>query len=412
MTTKVSLRRAAIPAALSLVLLGCGESKHEDSDEIRIGLLLPYTGKDGSAGGNYERGVLMAVDRINAAGGLHDKPVRILYGDTHSSVERGLASAQELADRGVVAIIGPESDELARALPPVLSEAGVALLTPSSSSVPVGSSQDLDMWFRLAPSSKDLASALARKMKVDGAQRVAIISTDAEYEASFASGIEERLGAIAVSVAASTKISASTTDFSAAIAAVVAASPDAIVLAADATTASKFVNDFSFKSGKHDLQWYLSPSLEQPGFLLNASTDALEGMVGVAPAVSPDGARTDGFTEAFVKRWKGSKPTTGAFYYYDAVALFAVAYEAAPVLEGELLPDAQSVRDHVLSSSGQSGVVFEWDELQKGIANARDGKAVYYSGVTGVIALDRSGGRSAAYTRFWTIERGQFVALK
>jgi ABC-type branched-subunit amino acid transport system substrate-binding protein len=238
------------------------------------------------------------------------------------------------------------------------------------------------------------------------------VSTDAEYEASFANGIEERLAATSVQVSAHTKISAAATDFSANITAIVASAPDSVVLAADPSTASKFVNDFSFESGRSHLQWYLSPSLEQPGFLLNASAHALEGMVGVAAAVSPDGVRTEGFSQAFVKRWKGSSPTTGAFYYYDAIALFAVAYEAAPVLAGQSLPDARSVRDHVLSASGQSGLVFEWDELQKGIANARAGKAVYYSGVTGVIALDPSGGRSAAYTRFWTIERGQFVALK
>src|SRR4051812_1284731 len=175
---RVSPRCAVIPAVFAALLLGCPGSNTEHRDEVRIGLLLPYTGKDGSAGPNYERGVLMAVDQVNAAGGLAGKPVRILYGDTHSSLERGLASAQELADQGVVAIIGPESDELARAVPPLLESSGVALLTPSSSSIPVASSSDLSLWFRLAPSSKDLGVALGRQIKARGAQRVAIVSSD------------------------------------------------------------------------------------------------------------------------------------------------------------------------------------------------------------------------------------------
>jgi branched-chain amino acid transport system substrate-binding protein len=406
---KVSPCFAAIPAALSLAVGGCQASKIEQGDEVRIGLLLPYTGKDGAAGANYERGVLMAVDQVNAAGGLAGKPVRVLYGDTHSDLERGLASAQELADQGVVAIIGPESDELARALPPLLSPAGVALLTPSSSSVPVASAGDLSLWFRLAPSSKDLGIALGRQIKASGAQHVAVVSSEAAYEASFASGVEERLRDSAVSISASVRITAAAADFSAAIAAIVAAQPDAIVLAADASTGSRFVNDFTFVTGSSVLDWYLSPSLEQPGFLLNTPADAVEGMVGVAPAVSPDGARTDAFTEGFIERWNGSKPTTGAFYYYDALALFAVAYEGAASAGVEA--DGQSVHDRVLSASGQSGLVVEWDELQKGIDSARAGKAIYYSGVTGVIALDRSGGRSAAYTRLWTIDGGHFVTL-
>src|SRR3954471_19208666 len=114
---KASPRFAVMPTVFATFLIACHRSKTEHRDEIRIGLLLPYTGKDGSAGANYERGVLMAVDQINAAGGLHEKRLRIVYGDTHSDVNRGLSSAQELADQGVVAIVGPESDELARALP-------------------------------------------------------------------------------------------------------------------------------------------------------------------------------------------------------------------------------------------------------------------------------------------------------
>src|SRR5258706_10213490 len=142
------------PAALCFLLVGCGSATSRSPDEeIRIGLLLPYTGKDGSDGANYERGVFMAVDQINAAGGLFHKPVRIIEADTHSSTERGFAGAQELVAQGVVAIIGPENDELARQLAPVLQAAtpqGIALVTPSSSSVPTSSSADLSLWFHLA----------------------------------------------------------------------------------------------------------------------------------------------------------------------------------------------------------------------------------------------------------------------
>ncbi|MFT3923919.1 MAG: hypothetical protein QM778_15405 [Myxococcales bacterium] len=63
---------------LLLALLGCGDGASDGADdgELRIGLLLPYTGRDGSAGTNFERGVLMAVDNVNAGGGLFGKQVR------------------------------------------------------------------------------------------------------------------------------------------------------------------------------------------------------------------------------------------------------------------------------------------------------------------------------------------------
>jgi ABC-type branched-subunit amino acid transport system substrate-binding protein len=393
--------------ALCALLVGCSSSDPDASNEVRIGLLLPYTGKDGAAGANYERGVIMAAEKVNAAGGLTGRPLRILFHDTHSSVQRGLDGADDLKREGVVAIIGPENDELARGLAPTVDE-GVSLVTPSSSSAPVIKSTS-SLWFRLAPSGKDLGIALARRMKSNGSQRVAIVSTTDEYETSFASGVRERLTDSGVEPKASVVINSGAAAFTEPITIISQAEPDTIVLAADATTGSRFVNEFAVVAKGRKARWYLSPSLEQQAFVLNAFPEVVEGMTGVAAAVSDNDAQTQAFTNAFVERWNGSTPTTGAFFYYDALALFAVAYEGAAFDAKGKEPSPADVRGHMLSASGQSGLVVKWDELQKGVSQARDGTAVYYSGVTGVIQLDGSGARSSVYTRFWTITGGEIV---
>ena len=391
------------------MLVGCGSSTPETSDEIRIGLLLPYTGKDGSAGANYERGVLMAVEQVNAAGGLYKKPVKILYADTHSSVARGLSGAESLVDRGVVAIIGPEDDELARALSPVLDAADVALLTPSSSSV---KATDVSLWFRLAPSGKELGIALARHMKTEGAKRIAVVSTTAEYEQAFSGGVRERLRDAGLAPLTSQIINARASNFSEAIDAIDETEPDSVVLAADASTGSRFVNEFALFASTRGIKWYLSPSLEHQAFVLNSLPDVVEHMVGVAPAVSENAAQTQAFSDAFVQRYNGVTPTTGAFFYFDALALFAIAYESAAKASDSATPPSAEVREHLLSASGQSGLVVEWNELKKGITQAGEGKGVYYSGLTGVISLDDNGARSGVYARFWTISDGQIGPLE
>jgi branched-chain amino acid transport system substrate-binding protein len=398
-------------AALCLLLVGCGSSGEETNDEIRIGLLLPYTGKDGSAGANYERGVLMAAELVNEAGGLYGRPLRILFADTHSSFDRGLSGSRSLVDQGVVAIIGPEDDELARTLAPELDTAGVALLTPSSSSVAVDEDANASLWFRLAPSGKALGIALGRHMKSNGAARVAIVSTAAEYELSFATGVEERLSDSGVQTRASAVINSGASNFSRTIATVLEAAPDSIVLAADASTGSRFVNEFASVAGLTGIRWYLSPTLEQEAFVLNSFPEVVEGMVGVAAAVSDNEDQTAAFNDTFLERWKGSTPTTGAFFYYDALAVFAIAYEGAASASGSPWPASEAVREHILSVSGQSGLVVEWNELGKGITQAHEGTGVYYSGLTGVISLDESGARSAAYTRLWNITSGRITQL-
>jgi ABC-type branched-subunit amino acid transport system substrate-binding protein len=248
-------------------------------------------------------------------------------------------------------------------------------------------------------------------MVSDGAQRIAVVHTAVEYEAAFATGVSTRLQESVRPIAASETIAAETSNFTGAINAIVAAAPDAIVLAADASTASRFVNQFAIVAGPTGIRWYLSPTLEQQGFVLNSFPDVVEGMVGVAAAVSNDTARIQAFADTFVRRWTGSTPTTGAYFYYDTLALFAVAFEGAASVSASAAPPSQALHDEMLSASGMSGLVVEWNEVQKGITEASHGTAVYYSGITGVISLDHSGARSAAYTRFWTITAGQLAPL-
>jgi branched-chain amino acid transport system substrate-binding protein len=396
-------------AALGLLLMGCGSSAADTGDEVRVGLLLPYTGKDGSAGANYERGVLMAAEQVNAAGGLHKRRLRIVYADTHSDVARGAQGAKSLVDQGVVAIIGPEDDELARELSATLGDADVALLTPSSSSV---KSADA-LWFRLAPSAKDLGIALARLIENDGAKRIAVVSTSAVYEQSFATGARERLTGDGLAPQTSQVISARASNFSAAIDAIRGTQPDAIVLAADASTGSRFVNEYAFSARTTGIRWYLSPSLEHQAFVLNSLPDVVENMVGVAPDVNRNGTQSAEFNGAFVNRWNGVTPTTGAYFYYDALALYAIAYEAAAKEANSDPPPSEQVRSHLLSASGGSGLVVEWNELPKGLKQASEGKGVYYSGLTGVIKIgEKTGTRSNISTRYWTIRGGQIAPLE
>jgi hypothetical protein len=136
-------------------------------------------------------------------------------------------------------------------------------------------------------------------------------------------------------------------------------------------------------------------------------------MIGVAPDLKENTQQREAFNRTFIERWNGVVPTTGAYFYYDALALYAIAYESAAEEADTATPPSEDVREHLLSASGQSGLVVEWDELPKGLKQASEGKGVYYSGVTGLIKLDqKTGTRSAVYSRLWTISDGQIGPLK
>ena len=399
----MTMKRAA---ALGLLLMGCGSAADETGDEVRIGLLLPYTGKDSWLGANYERSVLMAAEQVEARGGLGKRPLRLIYADTHSDVQGGMASARSLVDQGVVAIIGPGDDELARQLSAALAAKDVALLTPSSSSV---TSSDDPLWFRLAPAARDLGNALARRIKSDNAQRVAVVSTTALYEQRFATAAHERLASDGVAPLISRVISARDSELSETIDAISATKPDAIVLAADAGIGSRFVNEYASAAGAAGIKWYLSPSLEHQDFVLSLPSDVVETMVGVAVGVGP-GTGPDEFQRAFVERWDGESPTIGASFYYDALALYAIAYEGAARRTRRPEPSNGEVRGTLLRAGPTMFV--KWNELSEGLDRARDGDVDGYHGVTGWMKFNATGSRVIIYTRLWTIRDGQIAPVQ
>ena len=120
-------------------------------DTVKLGVLLPFTGSTAAPSHNAERAVLFAAAQLGPVG-VGGRPVEVIFGDTHSDVMRGVAAAQELLARGVVAILGPESDELATALLPELTARGVPLLSPGISvESPPGGAPQGGVWSAWPP---------------------------------------------------------------------------------------------------------------------------------------------------------------------------------------------------------------------------------------------------------------------
>src|SRR3954469_18950388 len=96
---------------VAVALAGCGGSPASD-DGIPIGLMLSYTGYLAANSVNSERALWMAVEAVNTGGGVGGKPLRIVARDTRSDVQKVRQPAQELIDAGVVAFIGPDTNDL------------------------------------------------------------------------------------------------------------------------------------------------------------------------------------------------------------------------------------------------------------------------------------------------------------
>src|SRR5207244_3021470 len=99
------------------------------------------------------------------------------------------------------------------------------------------------------------------------------------------------------------------------------------------------------------------------------------------------------------------QPLEGAYFYYDAMGLLAVALQkTVTAADGSL--DVTALEAAIKDAAAPPGEAVGWDELELGLSRLRDGSDIYYSGLTGPMLLDACGPRRLGATTTWQVHTG------
>lgn len=152
-----AIRRLTGVLALA-ALAGCGAGTG-DAGAIYLGIAGPINMSNGRS---MKMAAEMAVEEINAAGGIHGRPLALVVKDDEAIPERAIEVATELVDDPrVIAVVGHINSAASRAAADVYNnpERGLVELSPASSSI---SLSDAGEWtFRVCPTDLQHAPALA-----------------------------------------------------------------------------------------------------------------------------------------------------------------------------------------------------------------------------------------------------------
>jgi branched-chain amino acid transport system substrate-binding protein len=106
---------------------------------VKIGITLPLTGADADDAAKIEHGFQIAIDEANAKGGVAGYKIETVIYDSGTATAGQYDPAQAatntkklISDAAVVANLGPEMSGEGKAMTPILSEADLATITPSS----------------------------------------------------------------------------------------------------------------------------------------------------------------------------------------------------------------------------------------------------------------------------------------
>jgi branched-chain amino acid transport system substrate-binding protein len=154
-STRWGRLRVPLLAWVTILLSACSSS----ADPIRIGLAGSLSDPVGLP---MKRAAELAVEQINAQGGVKDRPLELVERDDYADPDSAVFVATDLYEAGVSAVIGHLFSSTTLAAAPVYNggSAPVAAISPSSSSPDVTTAGDYT--FRICPSDLAHGIALAR----------------------------------------------------------------------------------------------------------------------------------------------------------------------------------------------------------------------------------------------------------
>ncbi len=133
------LRPMAVASLLAFAGVAPLNAAHAQDKTIKIGITLPLTGADAEDATLIKDGAMMVIDEANAKGGVAGYKIDPVIYDNGTTTAGQYDPAQAatntrrlISDSKVVANIGPQMSGSGKAMSPILSEADLATITPSS----------------------------------------------------------------------------------------------------------------------------------------------------------------------------------------------------------------------------------------------------------------------------------------
>ncbi|HWK64568.1 MAG TPA: ABC transporter substrate-binding protein [Rhizobiaceae bacterium] len=134
----------------------------QSKDPIRIGILLPLSGAQSTYSADCQLSAQIAVDQINAAGGIMGRTLEIIYQDDKANPNAAIAAAKELTGQGINLVIGGLNTPSALSVAGIMPESKSVFMTIGSVADSLTHESFNRNFFRITDSAYSRAQAQAQ----------------------------------------------------------------------------------------------------------------------------------------------------------------------------------------------------------------------------------------------------------
>ncbi len=347
------------------------------SNEIKIGILLGYTGPIESLTPGMAESAELAMKEVSDSGLLLGGKVLIPVRADSTCVDSAAATAAAerlITSDKVVAIMGADCSGVTTAVANnVAVPKGVVMISPSATSPSLSTIKDKGFFFRTAPSDARQGAVLASILMDKGVKTVAVSYTNNDYGKGFSDSFISFYKKLGGKVTISSAHEDGKADYAAEVGALAAAGGDLLVVLGYADQGGVGVIRSAIDTGAFD-RFAFGDGMYSESLIKNIGAD-LNGSIGSVPWSEGEGP------DAFVAAAKAAGVDPDGIFRresYDSAALIALAIQKGGSTDGA------TIAANVLAVANAPGVKILPGQLGKALKILKNGGDVDYVGATNV----------------------------
>ncbi len=394
------MKKLLMATAATALLAGAAAA---GGDEVKIGVLLGFTGPIESLTPNMAAGAELAMKEVSDSGKLlGGMKVVSVRGDS-TCVDAGAATAAAerlVTSDGVKGIMGADCSGVTGAvLQNVARPNGIVMISPSATSPALSTAPDDGLFFRTAPSDARQGEVMADIILDRGIKEVALTYTNNDYGKGLADSFKKAYEAKGGKVTISIPHEDGKGDYSAEVGALSAAGGEALVVAGYIDQGGKGIIRAALDTGAFDT--FVLPDGMIGSKLEEYFGKEIDGSFGQHPGTDSPGAKI--FQQmAKGAGFDGASPFSAESY--DAAALILLAMQAAGST------DPKVYKDKVMDVANAPGEKILPGELGKALDLIAQGKDIDYVGASAVELIGP--GESAGNYREIEIKDGKITTVR
>ena len=360
-------------AAVALTLgtfTGC--DKGGGGNEIIVGEFASLTGKEATFGGSSHEGTLLAIEELNAAGGVLGKKFKLITEDNQSKAGESATVVNKLISKdGAVAILGEVASSRSLEAAPICQSNGVPMISPSSTNPKV--TETGSFIFRVCFIDPFQGTVMANfATKTLKAKKVAVFTdVKSDYSKGLAKYFKEGFTKAGGQIVSELDFNGGDKDFKGQLTTIKGTNPDGVFVPGYYTDAALIciqAKEIGLNVPLFGGDGWESDTLTKLG------KEAVEGnyfSTHYAPDVATDVSKK--FVADYQKRFKGKLPDAMAALGYDSAMLLADAMKRAGTTDGTKVRDALAATKDFTAVAGNITINEKRDAVKAAVILKIDG---------------------------------------